>query len=124
MMNHIELLNSAVGMLKEKGQSYGPADECFERISIISSAILGKNISTYDAAIILHAVKLARMQSARTHEDNYIDGINYLAFAGEFASDPTSSDIAFEDDLRNIARKFAPTAPMPPATPVNLTDPK
>ena len=123
-MNHIELLNNAVGMLKEKGQSYGPADECFERISIISSAILGKNISTYDAAIILHAVKLARMQADRTHEDNYIDGINYLAFAGEFAGDPTSTDIAFEDDLRNIARKFAPTVPMPQATPVNLTDSK
>lgn len=106
-------------MLKERGQSYGPVDECFERISIISSAILGKNISTYDAAIIMHAVKLARMQTARTNSDNYVDGINYLAFAGQFASDPTSSDIAFEDDLRSIAKRFAP---MPQAAPVNLTN--
>lgn len=125
MMNHIELLNNAVGMLKEKGQSYGPADECFERISIISSAILGKNISTYDAAIILHAVKLARMQTARTHNDNYIDGINYLAFAGQFASRRDSVDVAMEEDIRAMARNLAPSnPPMPPATPVNLTDPK
>lgn len=111
------MLNNAVGMLKEKGQLYGPVDDCFEKISIIASTILGKNISTYDAAIILHAVKLARLQSARKHADNYIDGINYLAFAGQFAEAPSSVDTAFEDDLRTIAKRFAPTAPMPTAAP-------
>jgi hypothetical protein len=124
-MNHIELLNNAVGMLKEKGQSYGPVDDCFERISIITSTILGKHISTYDCAIILHAVKLARMQTERTKSDNYIDGINYLAFAGQFASRRDSVDVAMEDDIRAMARNLAPSnPPMPPATPVNLTDPK
>jgi hypothetical protein len=110
-------------MLKEKGQAYGPVDDCFERISIISSTILGKHISTYDAAIILHAVKLARMQTERTKSDNYIDGINYLAFAGQFAGRRDSVDVAMEDDIRAMARNLAPSnPPMPPATPVNLTD--
>jgi len=112
-MNHLETLNSAVSMLTEKGRLYGPEDQCFERISTIASAILGKNISTYDVAMIHHATKLARMMTARNHEDNYVDGINYLAFAAQFASRKDSVEVAFEDDVRAMAQKLAP---MPSAT--------
>ena len=115
-MNHLETLNSAVGMLTEKGHLYGPEDQCFERISVIATAVLGKNISTYDVAMIHHATKLARMMTARTHQDNYVDGINYLAFASQFSTRKDSLGVAMEDDIRAMAQKLAP---MPQA--VSLT---
>ena len=98
-------------MLKEKGQLYGPEEPCFERISVIVSAILGKNISTYDVAMVHHATKLARMQTARTHRDNYVDGINYLAFAAQFVTRRDSVDVAMEEDIRAMASKLAPSMP-------------
>ena len=98
-------------MLTEKGQLYGPEEPCFERISVIATAILGKNISTYDIAMIHHATKLARMQTARTHEDNYIDGINYLAFAAQFVKRRDSVNVAMEEDIRAMAQKLAPSMP-------------
>ena len=65
-------------------------------------------------------MKLVRMRESRTEKDHYIDGVNYLAFAGEFANLQSSKDIAFGDDLRNLIGNKEPvpepvseTAPEP-----------
>lgn len=115
MMNHLEVLNSAVDMLKVKGQLYGPEETCFERISLISSVVLGKNISPFDVAMIHHATKLARIQSAPAHKDNYVDGINYMAFAAQFMTRGESSGDP-DETIRKMARSLAP---MPQATPLS-----
>jgi hypothetical protein len=36
--------------------------------------------------MILHAVKLGRLEGRRNKADTYIDGINYFAFAASFAT--------------------------------------
>ena len=66
-------------------------------------------------------MKMARLNGSRTLDDNYIDGINYLAFAAQFsrAAEQTKADL--EDDIAVMARKFAPrkfeNAPAEPAMP-------
>jgi hypothetical protein len=70
--------------------------------------VLNKEISTYDVAMILHCTKLGRLQQARSLSDNYVDGINYLAFASEFINDGRSGMVAMEDDIAAMAKKFAP----------------
>ena len=101
MTNHKDVLASADAILKQRGEQYGPADTTFDRISIVASVILNKPISAYDVSMIMVALKLARMQEARTYDDNYVDAINYLAFAAQFASSEESIGVAVEDDIKS-----------------------
>ena len=55
--------------------------------------------------MILHAVKLGRLEGRRNKADTYIDGINYFAFAASFA---TAGDETLEDDIVAMARRLAP----------------
>jgi len=107
-MNHKEVLNDAISLLKARGDQYGPADKCFERISSMASAILGKNITKHDVAIIHVATKLARMTESPKVADHYTDAINYMAFAAEFAKAETSTGADLEDDIAAMARRLAP----------------
>lgn len=101
-MKHTEILAVATSTLKQREGLYGPAATVFENIAKISSIICVKDISPYDVAMIIHVMKLVRMRENRTEADHYIDGVNYLAFAGEFAELQTSKDIAFGDDIKNL----------------------
>lgn len=98
-MSHTKILNTALDTLTERGDQYGPAGACFDRISKLASIALNKPISRYDVAMILHCVKLGRLQDNRAGLDNYVDGINYLAFAGEFIRTSESVIIAAENDI-------------------------
>jgi hypothetical protein len=59
------------------------------------------------------ATKLGRLQETRWLDDNYVDGVNYLAFAAQFIGARGKSskpDNATEDDgVIEMARKLAPT---------------
>jgi len=103
-MNHKEILTHATNILQDRGHLYGSVDDLHNDISIIASVILGKNISSFDVAMIHHATKLARMKTARTHKDNYVDGINYLAFAAQFADQPDSIAVGLEDKIYAVAQ--------------------
>lgn len=75
------VLDQCASLIGERGQDYGGIEDNFKRIATIASTILRKEITPHDAAIILASTKLARMAGARDKDDNYLDGINYLAFA-------------------------------------------
>lgn len=107
-MGHRETLRTAAGVLTDREKEYGDAVACFKRISDLATIVLNKEISTYDVAMILHCTKLGRLQQARNLLDNYVDGINYLAFASEFINDNRSIAIAMEDDIAAMAQKLAP----------------
>jgi hypothetical protein len=55
---------------------------------VLASAILDKQVLPHEIALIMHAVKLARIASNPANQDHYVDGISYLAFAGEFLEVP------------------------------------
>lgn len=103
----------SVDTLRDRAAQYGHEEECFDRISQLATLILNKAISPYDVAMILHCVKLGRMPTGRQTADHYVDGINYLAFAGQFAGLRTSVDTALEDDIAAMAKKFAPVKKEP-----------
>ena len=54
------------------------------------------------------SIKLSRITSSQTLDDNYIDGINYLAFAGQFSTAEEQVAVALEEDIAAMARKYAP----------------
>lgn len=76
-------LAECFNIIDERGADYGGIEENFDRIAKIASEIIGTPITAYEIAMILVATKLARMSGARDKRDNYLDAINYLAFAAE-----------------------------------------
>lgn len=76
-------LTECFNIINERGADYGGIEENFDRIAKIASEIIGTPITAYEVAMILVATKLARMSGARDKRDNYLDAINYLAFASE-----------------------------------------
>ena len=86
-MKHVDLIAEAIRLLKPRGDVYGTVRENHERIARIANEITGKALLAHDIAMVLVAVKLSRIAQSPDHVDSYIDAINYLSFAGEFASD-------------------------------------
>jgi len=91
-MNHKAILNESIAVLSDRNEQYGEMEDTVIRACEIFELITGREISPYHANMFLHALKLARIKSAPEKLDSYVDGINYLAFAGEFATQPTEID--------------------------------
>lgn len=102
----------------DRGRRYGSVEETFDRCAKLATIILGKHVTLYDVSIILAAMKMARISSTPTLEDNYIDGINYLAFASQFSTSEEQAKVALEEDIAAMARKFAPRRVEPDANQV------
>jgi hypothetical protein len=98
-MHHKETLLTAAKIIDERQQQYGSPDTCFHKAVAIANAVIGgeHKYTEPELALLLLCVKLARMQENKKLEDNYFDAINYLAFAGQFAT----------DDKDDVAQKYA-----------------
>lgn len=110
MTNHLDLLNLAAKTIADRGRQYGPVEESFDRITKLYKLTTGKDITIYEAAMLMHCVKLARISESPSLEDSYVDGINYLAFAAQFVTAQRSAQVAaVEDQLtEELAKKYAP----------------
>lgn len=75
--------------------------------------MLNKQVTIYDVAMIMSAMKMARIPTSPTIDDHYVDGINYLAFASQFSTSEEQAKVAIEEDIAAMARKFAPKRPDP-----------
>jgi hypothetical protein len=110
-MDHKDILTQSATILNKRADQYGEMREAMHRASLHASLLLGRAVSKYEVATIMVAVKMSRIPSSVDLMDNYVDGINYMSFAGEFAVDEAKnnkSDEDLYDDIAEIARKFAP----------------
>jgi hypothetical protein len=82
-MNPHETLKQCAALIGQRGQDYGGIEDNFQRIAAIASTVTGKPLTARDCAMVLVATKLARMAGSQDKRDNYLDAINYLAFAME-----------------------------------------
>lgn len=83
-MDPRKILDEASKILGERGQDYGGIEENFARIASIAQLVLNIQVTPYQVAMIHVATKLARMAGSRDKQDNYVDAINYIAFANDF----------------------------------------
>lgn len=85
-MDYRELMGDAAKIFNERNALYGDMKICLQRAAEISTLITGIHLTAHDVALVLHALKLARLGNDRGNKENYVDGINYYAFAGELIS--------------------------------------
>ncbi len=81
-MKPIAVLEAAAEIIGERGKAYGEIELNFERAAKVAKSA-GIDVGAYEVCMILAAVKIARMSASPTKRDNYLDAINYLAFAAE-----------------------------------------
>lgn len=86
-MRHTDIIAEAIRVLGPRGDVYGTVRGNHERIARIANELTGHSLSARDIAMVLVAVKLSRIAQSPDHVDSYVDAINYLSFAGEFATD-------------------------------------
>jgi Domain of unknown function (DUF6378) len=106
-----ELLTLAFETINVRGNDYDNAADLaqnFREIAAVASIITGKALEARDIAMIQHCVKLVRTKSAPGKIDNYVDGVNYLAFAACFQG---LVPLTTPDPPPKPARK----TPLPPA---------
>lgn len=81
-----DLLTHAFELINARGIDYntGTLDQHFREAAAIATVVLGKEVTARDIAMILACVKLLRSKASPETLDNYVDGMNYLAFAACF----------------------------------------
>ena len=82
-----DLLTHAFELINARGSEYntGTLEDFFREAGAIASVVLGKEITARDIAMIMSCIKLLRTKAAPGKLDNYVDGMNYMAFAVCFA---------------------------------------
>lgn len=102
-MDYIDIMSQSAGIYNDRHNQYGDMRDMLEHQAKLATLVLSKPITAYDIAMISHVMKLGRLKNDRPNLDSYVDGINYLAFAGVIAASKT-----IEDEIAEMARKFAP----------------
>jgi hypothetical protein len=120
LTDHTEILLHATRVLKDRTAQYGSPMRAHEDAASIASTMLKKHLTAYDIAMIMHAVKLSRMVADRHRLDHYEDGINYLAFAGEFATAASADTELQAINKTKPYRVFRPQEPAPVEPAVDL----
>jgi hypothetical protein len=110
-MDYYGIMKNAAEVFNDRNPKYGDMRVGMENVAQIATIITGIQLSAHDVALVLHAVKLSRLGSDRKNPDHYIDGVNYMAFAGELIT---------EDDPYAIGQALHEIVP----TPVNDREPE
>ena len=85
-----DLLTHAFELINARGAEYNTTntaadlEQHFREAAAVASVVLGKELVARDIAMILACVKMVRSKSSPGKLDNYVDGMNYLAFAACF----------------------------------------
>lgn len=116
--NPHEMLYKAAEVLQERGKTHGDFENNFQLISDLFSLRIGRDFHPYEVCVLLECVKDARMFANPINVDNYLDGINYRAFAAMFAEDYVGSQAA-NSGVAYIKKNELKKAEMKPVEVVN-----
>jgi len=113
-------MTDAISIFNDRNPKYGDMRIGMDKVATIATIITGIHLTPHDVALVLHAVKLSRLNNDRSNPDHYVDGVNYLAFAGELISndDPYGIKAGMQESLADgtaeMAAKLAPVKPDAP----------
>jgi len=106
-MKSQDVLNQANVAISENGKTFGDMNIAFTKAAVIASAMLERNVSNYDVAIILQAVSMSRLSFNQSHQGTWIDLAANTGIAAQFASPQMPKaempmTAAVENELRNL----------------------
>lgn len=87
-MKREDVLTAAAKLItQDRAKQYGDAREFFDRTASLWSALINRDLSAHDVALMLAAMKLARVAHSPTHDDSWIDAAGYIALGAEMAGE-------------------------------------
>jgi hypothetical protein len=87
-MNRKEILQDAIHLIHNDRQTeYGNPEDNFKRIADLWSVVLETKIETWQVALCMNQVKVARLVESKDKLDGWIDGAAYMAIGGELATE-------------------------------------
>ena len=109
-MDYKDILTRCAMTVNVRGVSYGNVDDMFSNAAQIASLITGRKFTKYEITTVMEAVKLARRRVNPLLDDNYIDGINYTSFSGQFAHEAYGGTQTTKEDEETaaLAKRLAP----------------
>jgi hypothetical protein len=116
-MEYREIMHEAARVFNDRNTGYGDMKVGIANAAQLATIITGIHLSAHDVALVLHAVKLSRLNTDRRNPDHYIDGVNYLAFAGELIEPlPLAGDVdavlnGIDKEFATLAEQFAASNP-------------
>jgi hypothetical protein len=124
-MNHKDILAQSATLLRTRSEQHGAEEDVMDRACKIFENITGTHLSLYEASIFMHSYEMARMKKSFRNLNSVLNGIDYLALAGQFADaelgtklDLQEADIKVEADIKAMAAKLSPALrAAPPAPP-------
>ena len=94
-----EILTEANALITGDRQAqYGPPAENFERIAAGWRVILGCDVTPSQVALAMAWLTIARVVNG-PHRDGFVDGVGYLALAGELSDACTTNFPVVAHDL-------------------------
>ena len=83
-MNRKQILDKAEKMINgPRAKDYGDAHENHQRIAMLWSVLLNKEVTVAQVCQCMIAVKLSRLIETPEHEDSWLDICGYSALGGE-----------------------------------------
>ncbi len=83
-MNRKQILDKAEKMINgPRAKDYGDAPENHQRIAMLWSVLLNKEVTVEQVYQCMIAVKLSRLIETPEHEDSWLDICGYSALGGE-----------------------------------------
>ena len=87
-MDRKEILEEAIHLIYNDRQAdYGTPQENHDRIAKLWSVVLGIDVKSYQVALCMNQVKVARLVQSPTKLDGWVDGAAYMGIGGELATE-------------------------------------
>jgi hypothetical protein len=97
-----KIFEEADKIMKERHKQYGDYRNSMQRAAATASMITSKHFTAYDVAMIMFAVKLARINQDKNHHDSWIDGLNYFVMASELSNEKVDNQV-IELSLKKVS---------------------
>lgn len=85
-MKCVEIATKAAELIGgDRARQHGDKRTNHENIAVLWGGYLGVELTAHDVALMMALLKIARTKTGSHNPDDYVDGVGYLAIAGELA---------------------------------------
>jgi hypothetical protein len=117
-MNHKDILTQSATLLRTRSEQHGTEEDVMDRACKIFESITGTHLSLYEASIFMHSYEMARMKKSFRNLNSVLNGIDYLALAGQFADAELGTTLDRQEaDIKAMAAKLSPALRAAPPAP-------
>jgi hypothetical protein len=106
MVAYADIMTAAAAKANDITKTYGNMDAIMKNTAVLSGLANGKSLDCHDAAMAKVSLAYAELIANPSLIESYIDLVNAVAFAAQYAPDDT--DLEF--NIQKIAQNFGAAA--------------